>query len=1271
MGCLAGTAEAQRLQTEQLSERHGLPDARLTDVVQAVDGRIWFAARGGVAAFDGVSWEEHNPGGDLPGGDLPRQGLPESFLPERLAAGPDGRIWVLPTEPDQGLACFDGAEWRIIEVPSPESHRGEGRNLDVLVDEHGSQRVVVAGHERVWIWDEHQWFEPQRARGWKSGDVHSVHAHADTLYIGSARGLEVLRPGQDSFEGIFDLVEDEGPLLALTSETTKTGHRLWLATPQWIASFDGSGVESLEPAEGLLQLRGRHSTEMVHDGLGTLYFGTANTLWKCNLSTGDVHSILPRHGMISNGSTGLLRDREQNVWVTCLRGATRIPPQQFVSFDAEQGLHEDEVSALEEIEPGIILAGHESGLSLIEEDRVVMVVPFFESVERRFEYHRVLDLHADGEGGCWVAAGEFGVGHWSRTQGLRWLPGPERLHCSSVVRDSRGKLLISSYTGMMTVVDGRIVPDETPLDGLKIRKLFDLRDGKLYASILGGGLYALHEGSWSSLLKARKEVGCDIYSMALGLDSRLMLGTSDGLFELADDRTSRIETPYAIDDPVYSILEQGEGQYYFGTGRGVRHWDGTSLHQYREMDGLLGYEANRDALTEDSLGRIWIGTNQGLSRRSELELPHDREPHIELLDVKVQGAPMKLAPHVVLESYSDLEFRVRAVSFARAGAAIYRACLHGFDADWIAERPVTSNELRYTNLPPGDYSLDLQARVGNGPWGPITSSAPFTIATPVWQTWWFFALLSAAVLAAGSFFTTFLNVRRRSAGLAVQVRKSNDALEESERRYREMFEKNPAIQLLLEPHTGRILEANAAAADYFGNSPDDLRHQSFSDLTGLPSEVLVDGLNRLSFTGEWVVRPSEVDPVFGPPIEIRTCLYPLRGEQIVQASIYDIEAHQRLEQQLQESQKLRAVGELARGVAHDFNNLLTAILGNSELIRIDSGGDERLRGHLDQIREAGESGSVLVKKLLAFGRKQELRHELLELNEVITEVSSILRSALGSRVVVILDLDDSVECIRADRNQIERALINLALNARDAMPEGGTLTLETRCAEKQYLESHFPEHDTELDYARLSICDTGAGMTEEARRRAFEPFFTTKDVDTKSGLGLSTVHGIIGQYGGETSIESKLGEGTTVHIFLPMSSTVQDRVLEPVPRSGNFPTQPRDQTVLLVDDDEIVRSTIASLLSGTGRRVIQAATAQDAKARYFENDGGIDVVLADLRLPDEHGRELGQALRRERPDLPMIFMSGYYDEAIRSDNEVFLMKPFSLDKLSEALERVI
>ena len=337
--------------------------------------------------------------------------------------------------------------------------------------------------------------------------------------------------------------------------------------------------------------------------------------------------------------------------------------------------------------------------------------------------------------------------------------------------------------------------------------------------------------------------------------------------------------------------------------------------------------------------------------------------------------------------------------------------------------------------------LEIQAHATGGDWGYSSFSAPLLVVAPVWERDWFLAL-GFGVLGAGlAVLVSMLMPRRRNTALAEEVRSTHEALAGTARRYSELFECSPSILLLIEPGTGLVLEANTAAVQYFGNSLESLRQQSLSELTGLSQERLEEGFASLAAGEEWIVRPGEDDPVFGPPVEIRTRQLSLGGEETVQATIFDIEAQQNQEQERIEAQKLRAVAELASGVAHDFNNLLTAILGHNELIELDAGSDERVAAHVASIRAAGEKGANLVRQLLAFGRKHRLEVEELDLGRVIREISPLMQTVIGSDLRLTLELGDQEHQVLADRAELEEVLMNLVLCARDALTTSGQLRL--------------------------------------------------------------------------------------------------------------------------------------------------------------------------------------------------------------------------------------
>ncbi|MEI9947796.1 MAG: ATP-binding protein [Pseudomonadota bacterium] len=383
------------------------------------------------------------------------------------------------------------------------------------------------------------------------------------------------------------------------------------------------------------------------------------------------------------------------------------------------------------------------------------------------------------------------------------------------------------------------------------------------------------------------------------------------------------------------------------------------------------------------------------------------------------------------------------------------------------------------------------------------------------------------------------------------------------------------------------------------------------------------------------------------------------------------EALAQAEEQLRQAQKLEAVGRLAGGVAHDFNNLLSVILCCASLLdRADSPVSPAQAA--EEIRRASERAAVLTRQLLAFSRQQMLAPRVLDLNEVVHSTGEMLERVIGEDVELVIVPQDELWRTRMDRSQLEQVLMNLVVNARDAMPMGGKLVIETR---NQELTADADESQTGVGpghWVVLSVRDTGIGMDEATAARAFEPFYTTKQQGGGTGLGLSTVYGIVKQSGGQILLDSAKGQGTSFEIYLP-------RTLDSVSSAGSvespYESAPGSETLLLVEDDDQVRSVAHEILKLQGYRVLPAATPEDAlqlSARFPER---IHLVLTDVVMPEMNGRELAQRLRAVRPDLQVLYMSGYADVALNSDDALtsatFLQKPLTPESLGHAVRRVL
>jgi two-component system cell cycle sensor histidine kinase/response regulator CckA len=390
------------------------------------------------------------------------------------------------------------------------------------------------------------------------------------------------------------------------------------------------------------------------------------------------------------------------------------------------------------------------------------------------------------------------------------------------------------------------------------------------------------------------------------------------------------------------------------------------------------------------------------------------------------------------------------------------------------------------------------------------------------------------------------------------------------------------------------------------------------------------------------------------------------------------EDRERLELQLRQAQRMEAVGRLAGGVAHDFNNLLTAVVGNTELALQQLGPDHPVSDELSEVRRAADRAASLVAQLLAFTRQQIVKPTTLDLNAVVNDGVRMLRRLIGEDVELQLDLAVESLPIQADRTQLDQVLINLAVNARDAMTDGGKLTIRT--ANVSEAESRGLGHPELLpgEYVLIEVRDTGCGMTPEVMRKIFEPFFSTKEIGRGTGLGLSTVYGIVKQTGGYIFADSDAGNGTTMHVYLPrLVETAVEAEQPPIERR---PEKPKDLTgrgtVLLVEDEDAVRSFAARALGQRGYNVLQATTGVEALEIFAGHQGEVDLVVSDVVMPEMDGPTLFEKLRRQRPDLKVIFISGYAEDAFRqhlAENEdfMFLQKPFDLKELAAAVKAAL
>ncbi len=521
-------------------------------------------------------------------------------------------------------------------------------------------------------------------------------------------------------------------------------------------------------------------------------------------------------------------------------------------------------------------------------------------------------------------------------------------------------------------------------------------------------------------------------------------------------------------------------------------------------------------------------------------------------------------------------------------------------------------------------------------------------------------------------------------GVATDIterKETEQALRETEERYRLLFESNPLPMWVYDRETLAFLAVNDAAISQYGYSLDEFLSMTIRDIR-CPEDVsvLLDNISDkggFNAAGTWKHKRKD-----GSLVDVEVISHPLmftgRNAKLVLAN--DVterrkaeEALQATEEQLRQTQKLEGVGRLAGGIAHDFNNLLTVINGFSALAMRELKPEDPLFSNLEEIKKAGERATSLTRQLLAFSRKQVLQPKILNLDTVVTDMEKMLQRIIGENIDLRAVLEPTLGNVNADPGQIEQIILNLVVNARDSMPNGGKLTIET---DNVYLdEEYVKEHvGAQLGpHVVLAVTDTGHGMDQKTIARIFEPFFTTKEMGKGTGLGLSTVYGIVKQSGGNIWVYSEVGLGTTFKVYLPRVDddadeyrrTIEDKKVA----SGN-------ETILLVEDEDMLRRLARQTLKGQGYQILEAANGADAIALAGQHEGVIHLLLTDVIMPGMNGREVASRLLETRPETLVLFMSGYTDDAIvhqgvLDESANFIQKPFSPDGLGRRVREVL
>jgi len=1259
----------------------GLSGDRVYAILEDRAGRLWIGTEYGLDRVDvDAGVYEHHPL------DLPREGEEPESLVYALHEGLRGRLWV---GTGSGLLSFDpetGRQERWIGRDDQPDGPNRTPVLDLLGADDGKIWVASVGGGLYLI-------DPQTGRQVRyvprKGDPTSLastrvrrlaRGHDGRLWVGTENGgLNVLDPATGRFTRFLPDLEDPDALTSASIWALHADHQGIV----WVGTYNGGLNHTLRQGFDVIRARpGRlsspHVTSVMEDHRGHLWIGTdGGGLNRMDRRTGRFawyrHDPHDRATIGSDAVSSLIEDDSGAIWIGGWDGGlSRLDPVtgRVKLFrhepDDPKSLVSDNVWKLLKLRTGEILVATEDGVDLLDPGR-----QSFKRLSSLYPEVGAFQTSAAAEG----AEGDLWLGR--RRQGLQH------------VDRSSGK--VTEYTR------DQKDPDKHGYGWITT----------IHIDHLGNVWFGTNEG-----------LGC----LAKGSSQPRHFTSADGL---PDDHVASL-----VEDGSGSLwVGTLQGLSLFVDA--ARLPAEPVFFNFDVRDGLPGQESAPDAAFRSSSGLLYVGGEHGLSVFNPADIQRNPEPPPVLLTrLSIFNEPVVpgAAGSPLVKSITETDavtlsrddalvtFEFAALNLIAPAKNRYAYRLEGVDRDWT--RTGNERSATYAHLPPGRYVFRVRASNNDGVWNDGGVSLRLFVK-PRWYEQPFVPPLAVALVAIAGvaryrWRVGHLRARARELGQRVEertleLRSLNEDLEgrvaartaelaaEKERlavtltalrdagqRFRTVFHGAPMGIAIASPE-GRFVEVNDYLRKLLAFSEEEMRATTFIDITHPEDRERTSAFVETVRSGradayEMEKRYLKKD---GSTVWCRVHATGLRMQEGGIAYwigiIEDITERKRLDaekadlqSQLVQAQKMESVGRLAGGIAHDFNNMLHVITGFADLLARRLPGDGQLSRYVSEIQRAAGRARDVTRQLLAFSRRQMISPVPSDLNTLVARMSGGLSRLIGEDVELRVEGAEGLWAVSVDPTQIDQILLNLAVNARDAMPDGGKMTIETTNVRLD--ETYCRLHATAKpgDYVLLAVSDNGIGMDKETLSRIFEPFFTTKEKGKGTGLGLATVHGIVEQNGGFVNVYSEPGQGTTFRIYLP-------RTLDENAAAAEAAESPGDMgggTVLVVEDEESVRRLTAAVVESIGYTVVVAGSGSEAIELCERDEPGIDVVLTDVVMPGMSGRELRDRLERLRPGIRVLFTSGYTGNVIAHHGMLdkgvhFIAKPFGAADLARALRGVL
>ena len=1221
----------------------GLPSKSITDLIETPGGQVWVGTEAGLAWYDGYFWHAVGPDQGLP---AKRPSSMAVLGSKDLVVVVDGRLYqggetgFKPVLPIDGVAI-----------------RGVGSAVPI-----SSERLLLNAEGVLYEYSDGI-LHPFRSRS----DAPMDHlfglwkTRAGSVWMNTSKGLYRLQDGD------WALALSTVPLPCLINvltEDPRGGGLLTVVAPRsamGLWEWQGASLPKLAyGADVLFQAAdtGPDGEAVAVDLSGGVSF-----------RQGGKWSLLPQAPSQLAHATVLRFRHNGDLWIGTVNGLHLFRRSSTRWRHWDGGFGRDRIAANEIIRAsdGSIWMGTHHGVAVERQGKNITWAPPISGNTQI----AVTGLNQDDQGQIWISSGRDFDGAY-RLEGSRWRHfgvseglAAGRIH--KIQKDRRGRLWFlgeprqpqrspggTPGAGVFIYSKGRFARWEND-QGLPDAKVYCVGEGEDGAFWFGtaAGLSRWRAGKWTHWYIGKQLRG-EVFTLAIDRRNRVWFaGRAAGLGLLENDRLRFLRTSEGLlSEQIWDMKFDSRQWLWLGTHAGLCCYRDGNWSRF--ITGLTNLNLWPVLPLED---RVYIGTAAGLS---VLSLDESRLP----------GPKVSFFPAAIVGDSVQLRWRAAAY-WGQVPAEDLDAQYRLDDRKWSGWSD--GREAAFLDLAPGPHLFHVRVKGLFGDVDQAGQSLTFQIPYPLYRQPFFFVPLGFLLMALLVLRWVYLSRQKRDQ---LELRRS-------EERFRRVVEGAP--EGIYVQTDGRFRYLNSAALAMFGiDDPTPLLDQPITERIHPDYRSFVAERIRMLKEERRPVPPLQEQYIRldGTAFDVEVVAVPLTFEGRDGAIVFfrDTTARKlaeqeraRLEEQFRQAQKMESVGRLAGGVAHDFNNLLMIINGYAEfLLKALKPGDP-LRSHAEHIQKAGQRAASLTQQLLAFSRKQIVEFKLVDLNALIADAVKMLPRLLGEDVEFVTRLTSTSALILADPNQLHQVLMNLVLNARDAMPGGGRLLIETATVDPDGLSA--PEDVPVMPgpYVRMAVSDTGMGMDQETLKNIFEPFFTTKEQGKGTGLGLSTVYGVVRQSGGWINVQSKPGKGTTFEVYLPRAEGVP-AVEEAAPSTAT--AAGGSETVLVVEDQVEVRKLVLTVLKREGYRLLEAGGGDKALLVAGQHPGPIHLLVTDVVMPGMTGRELAAVLTARRPEMKVLYMSGYAEDVIAhrgvlENGVAFMQKPFPPDKLTQEVRKLL